>query len=223
MKPLIGVLATAAVLGPACALAQAPQPPAPPAAVESRLAGPFRTLCMAANGKADATAAAARAAGYVTTPAAMLQDLSSAMPGATHPAVLWKAYEGGLTLAITGEMPAPGGAPMTAEVCGIASIPSEPNPAATLAAILGVGGPLKQEASDMFVYDESLDGRRAAIDLRDAGELHKLLDEGRLRMAMAATTTSRDFDISVVMLLVPRPRNSASVGPPPTQLASWTK
>ena len=199
MKALLAAV-TAAALAPALAQAQ-----------ESRLAEPFRTLCMAAHGKADVTTAAARSAGFVAPPAVMLQDLTGAIPDAIRPVVLWKTYDGGLTMALIGEMPAPGTPPMSAEVCGIATIPSEPTPSATLETILGVGQPLKNGSTDMFIYDEGPDGRRAAVDVRDSGEVRKLLEEGRLRMAMAGVTKAHDFDISIVMLLAPHAVNTAAL------------
>jgi len=199
MKALVAAIAAALLAAPA-------------AAQDSRLAEPFRSLCMAAHGRAGATTAAARSAGFVSPPAMMLHDLANAIPEALRLTVLWKAYEGGLIMTLTGEMPTPSTPPMTAEVCGIATIPAEPGASATLEAVLAVGRPLRRDATDLFVYDEGPDGKRAAVDIQDTGEIRRLMDQGRLRMAMAGGSRADDLDISILMLLVPRAATTAALG-----------
>jgi hypothetical protein len=175
-------------------------------AQDSKLADPFRTLCLANGGNPEASIAQARSEGFVALPASMVRLMVAPMQDVGDPVALWRTYEGGVTMLITGHSPMPTATHQNAGVCALVDIPGEPAPAATLESILGVGEPRDGGEFSLFVYAEERDGHRRAVDLNQVAEVQKLMADGRLRMAVAGRKTEGELGMAMLLMLTPEPK-----------------
>ena len=170
------------------------QPPAD--IVPNPLFDQFLNLCDATGVKGEQALAKARSLGYVRPPAKFIP--ADAAPGMREPQVLWKVFDGGFIALMTGTMSfdlLPGA---SAEVCAVASNPPRP---ADLAAVGGWTGsaPIAQAGRTSYLFRETASARRSLpITLP---ELQAARDAGEVR----ALTTGTDNDMSLIMLLRPKP------------------
>jgi hypothetical protein len=199
MKPLLATIAAAAALAPSAALA-----------LDAGLSGPFQTLCLATDGRPAAVHAQARGTGYVTPPNMMMRAMVSSMPTMLDPVATWKVYDGGLVMVLTGRMAIPGAAGADGDVCMVMDLPGEADPEPQLGALLGTGAPVKTKDIDLFVYEIQHDGGRRAIDPADAGNFHRLMDQGRLRLAATLSEAKNGDRIAMMFLLIPRAPGAAN-------------
>lgn len=171
-------------------------------AQDQDLAAQFQSFCLATDGAPQAVALAARGAGYVRPPEVVLRPLIASAGEIQNPSALWKVYDGGVLMVITGQLAGDSGSPLAGDTCMVLALPSDAEPTPGLRALLGVGDPIRQRDIDMFVYEQR-DGARQSLRSLDAASLRRAAAQGRLRIAAGAHRTRDATGVSVVMLIRP--------------------
>jgi hypothetical protein len=175
--------------------------PASAGAADFRLLDPFQRLCMATDANGDAVIAKARSEGFVSPPPLFNRSLAGAVKAFPSLVALWKVYDGGALVILTGRTALPGNSEVGADVCAVMVTPFEDGAEPALRAFLAVGDGKDSGGVKIFAFKDQ-DGVRTPVDMDQMITFVKLMEAGRLRLAMPMG--SQPEDMSMLMLMVPR-------------------
>jgi hypothetical protein len=172
-------------------------------AQEQDLAAQFQSFCLATDGATQAVALAARGSGYVRPPDLIMRPLATSLDDIQHPSALWKVYDGGVFMVLTGQIGASSAAPLAGDACIVMALPTDTDPEPALRALLGVGDPMRQQSINFFIFEQR-DGVRQAVRATDTAALRRAAASGRLRVAAAAQRSEDGANVALMMLITPR-------------------